>query len=91
MHVAGVEIAIAVVAPRRRGEQADALVMADHLGAHARARRCFADAHQRPPAGFQRRSSRAFETTLTLEKAMAAPAMIGLSRPNAASGMPPVL
>ncbi len=38
--------------------------------------------------GFQRRRSRALPTTLTLEKAIAAPATIGLSRPKAASGMP---
>ncbi len=40
---------------------------------------------------FQRRSSNAFETTLTLLKAMAAPAMTGLSSPTAASGTPTTL
>ena len=39
----------------------------------------------------QRRSVRALSTTLTLLKAMAAPATTGLSMPNAANGMPYVL
>lgn len=39
----------------------------------------------------QRRSSRALVTTLTLLKAMAAPATTGLSRPSAASGIPSTL
>ena len=42
---------------------------------------------QRP----KRRSRRELATTLTLEKAMAAPAITGLSRPAAASGMAAVL
>lgn len=41
--------------------------------------------------GLQRRSIRAFVTTLTLLKAIAAPASIGLSSPKAASGMPTTL
>ena len=39
----------------------------------------------------QRDSSKALLTTLTLLKAMAAPASIGLSPPKAASGMPMML
>ena len=42
-------------------------------------------------APFQRRSSSALLTTLTLLKAIAAPAITGLSKPNAASGMPTTL
>ena len=47
--------------------------------------------HSAPGAygfAFQVRSNSALVTTLTLENAMAAPASIGLSKPNAASGMP---
>ena len=43
------------------------------------------------PPPFQRRSINAFVTTLTLLSAIAAPATIGFSRPNAASGMPTTL
>ena len=42
-------------------------------------------------APFQRRSSSALLTTLTLLKAIAAPAITGFSKPNAASGMPTTL
>ena len=42
-----------------------------------------------PP--FQRRSSSALLTTLTLLKAIAAPAMTGLKKPKAASGIPTTL
>ena len=49
----------------------------------------FGAAHRGAP--FQRRSSSALLTTLTLLKAMAAPAITGLNRPNAASGMPTTL
>ena len=42
-------------------------------------------------AGFQRCSSSALLTTLTLDSAIAAPAITGLSSPNAASGMPTTL
>src|SRR5690606_16413500 len=38
--------------------------------------------------GFHRARNSELVTTLTLDAAMAAPAMIGLSRPRAASGMP---
>jgi hypothetical protein len=53
-----------------------------------------ADAVAPPPCAAlprQRRSSSALPTTLTLLKAIAAPAITGLSRPNAASGMPTTL
>jgi len=40
---------------------------------------------------FQRRSINALVTTLTLLKAIAPPAITGLSSPNAASGMPTTL
>ena len=43
------------------------------------------------PDGRQRRKVSAFVTTLTLLRAIAAPAMTGLSRPRAASGMPSTL
>lgn len=48
-------------------------------------------AHCLFPAGFQRRSVSALVTTLTLEKAIAAPAMTGLRKPAAASGIPTTL
>ncbi len=40
------------------------------------------------PAGFQRLSSNALLTTLTELNAIAAPAITGLSKPKAASGIP---
>ena len=43
------------------------------------------------PAVRKRRNRRELVMTLTLEKAMAAPAMIGLSSPRAARGMAAVL
>ena len=43
------------------------------------------------PGGLQRRSSSALPTTLTLDKAIAAPASTGLKAPKAASGMPTTL
>jgi hypothetical protein len=42
-------------------------------------------------SGRQRRSNSAFDTTLTEESAIAAPAIIGLRRPAAASGIPTTL
>ena len=47
--------------------------------------------HYRAVRGVQRRRSSVFDTTLTLENAMAAPATTGLSSPAAASGMPTTL
>lgn len=41
--------------------------------------------------GFQRFKVSAFVTTLTLEKAIAAPAITGLRKPSAASGIPTTL
>jgi hypothetical protein len=43
------------------------------------------------PTGRHRRSSSAFETTLTEDNAIAAPAIIGLNSPAAASGIPTTL
>ena len=45
---------------------------------------CYAD-------GFQRFSNKALLITLTLLKAIAAPAITGFRKPNAASGMPTTL
>jgi len=42
-------------------------------------------------AGRQRRKSKAFDTTLTEDSAMAAPAITGLNSPSAAAGMPTTL
>lgn len=41
--------------------------------------------------GFHRLSSSELDTTQTLEKAIAAPASVGLKYPNAAAGMPTTL
>ena len=51
----------------------------------------FTDIHRALPDGRQRRSSKALLTTLTLENAMAAPAITGFSQPSAASRMPTTL
>ncbi len=72
-------------------EEADAFVMADHLGRHAAGAGDFADVHFSPPAGRQRLSVSALVTTLTLENAIAAPAITGFRKPSAASGMPTTL
>ena len=45
-----------------------------------------APAHQELSDGWKRRSRRLFATTNTLENAIAAPAIMGLSSPSAASG-----
>ena len=50
-----------------------------------------ADIPPRPPHSacpFHRRNSSAFVTTLTLENAIAAPAITGFNQPSAASGTP---
>src|SRR5690606_30028533 len=57
---------------------------------HARARAYF-DRGALRSSGCQRDNSSALVITLTELMAMAAPASIGLSRPNAASGMPTAL
>lgn len=57
----------------------------------AEVRRVPRQSRVRVGGGLQRRSIRAFVTTLTLLKAIAAPASIGLSSPKAASGMPTTL
>ena len=90
---------VAGVGAMHGGQQAQRFVMADHLGRHARLAGGLADVersvvdhgggHFEVP--FQRRSSSAFITTLKLLKAMAAPAITGLSRPKAARGMPTTL
>ena len=41
--------------------------------------------------GFQLRKSKAFDTTLKQEKAIAAPAIMGFKYPSAANGMPTIL
>ena len=66
-------------------DQSNRLIMADHLGRNAGCPRGFTDIHGR---GRQRESNSALVNTLTLEAAMAAPAIGGESRPKAASGTP---
>src|SRR5690606_1031483 len=114
MHVGIAVEPVVGEAARRWRDQADALVVADHLRRDAAQRRGLADvvqalaagvrqfrpwrfrahgraSHQSRARGRQRRSSRVLLTTLTLDRAMAAPAITGLSRPAAASGMPTTL
>ena len=68
-------IPVARVPACRGCNQADLLVMADHSLAHARRCRNLADLHSRTPL---KRSE--LPITVTELKAIAAPAMIGLSR-----------
>ena len=88
---------VARFGPGAVANQADLLVVADHLGRDTAGLGNCSDVHvafllsnltgrQR-----QRRSSKAFDTTLTLENAMAAPAMTGFRSPAAARGMPTTL
>ena len=94
MDVALVLVAIAGVAPCRLRDQADALIVADHPLAYAGPLRCLADVHGSSltlAAGRHRRKVSALATTLTLESAIAAPAITGLRYPSAASGMPTTL
>ena len=83
------------VGARHRRQQAERLVVPHHLGLDARTRSGFTDVeclgtiHRGAP--FQRRSSSALPTTLTLLKAIAAPAITGFSKPKAANGMPTTL
>src|SRR5215472_8398922 len=77
--------AVVPVAPPRLGNEPDALIVADSLRRNAGAPGEDADIHVfLPPC--QRRSSSELPTTLTLERAMAAPASMGESPPRAASG-----
>src|SRR5260221_5575491 len=88
--------AVAVLEALRRLDEANVLIVPDGLRRHVRAGGNLTDRHRSvrihrllpPAAGVQRRSSKAFDTTLTEESAIAAPAIIGLSSPSAASGMP---
>ena len=78
MEVALAIIAIAGTPARRRRDETDLLIMADHTLRDAALPRCLADVH----SAFRLRRS-ALVTTLTEESAMAAAAMIGESRmPN---------
>ena len=91
MHVAFVVLPVARQRAVAVPDQADAFVVADHLGRYPAGAGDFADVHFVPPSGRQRLSSKALLTTLTLEKAIAAPAITGFNRPAAASGMPTTL
>ena len=66
-------------------DQPNRLIMPDHLGGNARSAGRFPDIQGR---GRQRDNNSAFVNTLTLEAAIAAPAMGGESKPKAASGTP---
>lgn len=85
-------------------QQSQLLVVPDGLGRHAGARRSLPDRHDLPafhldlpgpsPGAVvecQPRSSSAFDTTLTDDSAMAAPAITGLRNPRAAAGSPMTL
>src|SRR5258708_20575793 len=81
--------AVAVLEALRRLDEANVLIVPDGLRRHVRAGGNLADRHRSvrchrllpPAAGRQRRSSKAFDTTLTEESALAAPPIIGPSRP----------
>ncbi|MNV79341.1 hypothetical protein D3C71_1728870 [compost metagenome] len=73
--------AVAAVAARGGLEQADGLVVTDHLGAEPAAAGGLADVHGASwvlLVGFHALSHSALLTTLTLDRAMAAPASTGL-------------
>jgi hypothetical protein len=92
---------------RDLGQEPDRFAGADHLHRYAAFPRGAADVDQaalnrfcmlqhfhpshQSPAGFQRFRRSVLPTTLTLESAMAAPAMTGLRMPSAARGMPTTL
>lgn len=86
---------VARFGPGAVANQADLLVVADHLGRDTAGLGNCSDVHVAfllsNLTGRQRRSSKAFDTTLTLENAMAAPAMTGFRSPAAARGMPTTL
>src|ERR1700731_4470484 len=97
LHVDVAVGAITVLVPVRMRDDPCLFVEADGLGRHAGAGRHFADCHRAiglhhgllaSVVGRQRRSSKAFDTTLTDDKAMAASANTGFKRPNAARGSP---
>src|SRR3989344_1267378 len=81
---------ITAVGAMRRLEQANGLVVTDHLCAQAAMAGRLADVHRLSSrsSGFQVFNSSALLTTLTLDNAIAAPASTGLRNPKAASGMP---
>ncbi len=79
----GIHAILIGAAPCR--DQSNRLIMTDHLGGNARCPGRVTDIHDR---GRQRESNNALVSTLTLEAAMAAPAMGGESKPSAASGTP---
>jgi len=86
VQVALAVLAIAAFAARRCRQQSDFLVMPNHPRAEPAGLGGLADIHA--SSGFQRFSSSALLTTQTLLAAIIAPAIIGFSRPTAASGMP---
>src|SRR5258705_9777510 len=96
MHFVVAVLPVAGFGARHLGQEPERFVVPNHLGRYAGACRCFADVQpfRRRPCyvhrslPFHRRSVSALVTTLTLLKAIAAPAITGLSRPKAASGMP---
>src|SRR5512146_942072 len=96
MHVGRRVSPVAGICPHRLLNESDSLVVADHLRRHSRMPGRLSDVHlgrvhDFSPVARQRRSMSAFVTTLTLLNAIAAPAMIGLRNPKAASGMPTAL
>ena len=79
----GIDAVVIGAAPSR--DQSNRFLMTDHFGGNARCCGSLTDIHG---LGRQRESSSAFVSTLTLEAAIAAPAMGGDSKPSAASGTP---
>ena len=76
------------------GNKTDTFVVSDHFRVHARNLSSLSNVHIFLSVfsdGFQRRKSSEFDTTLTLLRAIAAPATIGLRYPSAANGMPTTL
>src|SRR5580698_3245900 len=80
-------MAVAVLRPCGGGNEPDALVMPDHFCRDAGGKRRLLNCDQTHVClHFRNRS--ALPSTQTEDAAIAAPAMVGLSRPNAAAGMP---
>ena len=95
LNVALVVRPVTIGEPLRWLEEPQLLIEANGLGCHTRVGGSLPDRHNAAAfhlrllpsaAARQRRSSRAFDTTLTEDSAMAAPAITGLSHPNAAAG-----
>src|SRR3989344_7357272 len=91
VHVPIREVPVVALGPVRRPDQADGLVVADHLGRNAGRLGGLADIHATTPSKRDLRPRRrsAFVRTLTLDRAMAPAASMGDSnQPNTGKSSP---